>query len=66
MTEPITHRTETEPAGWRSGQRVARKGTGELGTIVAANGKIKVKWDGGRTSYYGPEDRINVQLKEAD
>jgi hypothetical protein len=48
MTQPQPQ-TETELAGWRAGQRVSRKDTEELGTIVEANGKIKVKWDGGRT-----------------
>ena len=48
MTQPKPQ-IETELAGWRAGQRVSRKDTEELGTIVEANGKIKVKWDGGRT-----------------
>jgi hypothetical protein len=42
------------------GQRVARTGTHELGTVVAINRTIKVKWDNGRTSYYkaDPDYRI--------
>ena len=36
----------------REGQRVCRMTTDELGTVVEADGKIKVKWDGGRTSYF--------------
>ena len=41
-------------ASWRTGRRVSRviDDTQELGTILAANGEIKVKWDSGRTSYY--------------
>lgn len=37
---------------WRAGQRVSRKDSEELGTVLEANGEIKVKWDGGRTSYF--------------
>jgi hypothetical protein len=40
------------PADWHAGQRVARVDSCHLGTIVEANGEIKVKWDDGRTSYY--------------
>jgi hypothetical protein len=32
-------------AAWRIGQRVSRKNTKELGTIVVTDGTIKVKWD---------------------
>jgi hypothetical protein len=63
MTQPKPQ-TETELAGWRAGQRVSRKDTEELGTIVEANGKIKVKWDGGRTSYFRRRLPANVRLKE--
>jgi hypothetical protein len=34
------------------GQRVERKDTDESGTVTKANGEVKVKWDGGKTSYY--------------
>jgi hypothetical protein len=63
MTQPKPQ-TETDLAGWRAGQRVSRKDTEELGTIVEANGKIKVKWDGGRTSYFRRNMPANVRLKE--
>ena len=53
-----------KPAYWRKGQRVCRNGTDILGTIVAANGQIKVKWDGGRTSYFH-RDRF-AKLHSAD
>ena len=36
----------------RTGQRVSRKDGAERGTVVEADGKVKVKWDSGRTSYY--------------
>jgi hypothetical protein len=49
---------------WLVGQRVARKDTDEQGTIVHADGEIKVKWDGGRTSYYRRGVPANVQLKD--
>jgi hypothetical protein len=42
---------------WRVGQRVSRNDSQELGTIVEADGEIKVKWDDGRTSYYSRANR---------
>ena len=36
----------------RFGQRVSRKDSDELGTVLEAKSPIKVKWDGGRTSYF--------------
>lgn len=46
------------PVSGLSGQRVYREdkdGRQKTGTIVEATGvTIKVKWDTGRTSYYGP------------
>jgi hypothetical protein len=50
---------------WRVGQRVTRRDTEEQGTIAAANGQIKVKWDGGRTSYYDRITPANVQLSQS-
>jgi len=52
-------------ATWHVGQRVARKNTQELGTVVEHNGSIKVRWDGGRTSYFRHSETANVKLKEA-
>jgi hypothetical protein len=49
-------------ATWRVGQRVSRKTTGELGTVIETDGAIKVKWDGGRTSYFRHSESANVQL----
>ena len=50
------------PARWRTGQRVCRITTEERGTIVEADGKIKVQWDGGRTSYFRRGKPANVKL----
>lgn len=33
-----------ERSTWLTGQRVERKDTDELGTVVKINGNIKVKW----------------------
>ncbi len=48
---------------WQVGQRVQRKNTNELGTVVSVDGQVKVKWDGGRTSYFRHAERANVQLE---
>jgi hypothetical protein len=53
---------EGERREWRAGRRVSRKDTGETGTIVEANGEVKVKWDGGRTSYFRRNVPANVRL----
>jgi hypothetical protein len=47
---------------WSVGQRVARKDSNELGTVVQTDGKIKVKWDDGRTSYFIHGKRANVRI----
>jgi hypothetical protein len=52
-------------ATWRVGQRVSRKTTKELGTVVGRNGSIKVKWDAGRTSYFRHGEEANVKLNKA-
>jgi hypothetical protein len=44
-------------AAWRIGQRVSRRRGQELGTITEINGKVKVKWDGGRKAFLGPMTR---------
>jgi hypothetical protein len=53
-------------ATWHVGQRVSRKNTRELGTVIAnnGNGSMKVKWDAGRTSYFRHGEAANVKLKE--
>ena len=49
-------------ATWPVGQRVSRKDSEELGTVIKINGSIKVKWDGGRTSYFRHDTQANIQL----
>ena len=44
-------------------QRVARKDNTEFGTVTEANGRVKVKWDGGQTSYFRRDERANVKEK---
>jgi hypothetical protein len=57
----VTDKINSE--GWQVGQRVCREDTQELGTIVEADHQIKVKWDGGRTSYFDRDKPSNVKLK---
>ena len=45
----------------RIGQRVCRMTTDEQGTVTEADGEIKVKWDGGRTSYFRRGQMANVR-----
>ena len=51
---------------WRVGQRVSRKNSNELGTIMETDGAIKVKWDNGQTSYYRHGQEANVELERLD
>jgi hypothetical protein len=53
-------------ASWRTGRRVSQviDDTQEVGTILAANGEIKVKWDSGRTSYYRRSVPANLRLQD--
>ncbi len=44
------------------GQRVCRKATDEFGTVTESNGKVGVKWDNGRTSYFRRDKAANVRL----
>jgi len=50
-------------ANWQIGQRVCRKNTNELGTVMETDGKIKVKWDDGATSYFLHANHANVELE---
>jgi hypothetical protein len=61
MLEPIPT-VSANRATWPVGQRVSRKDTQELGTVIKINGSIKVKWDGGRTSYFRHGTQANIQL----
>jgi hypothetical protein len=51
---------------WRVGKRVSRKDAEEFGTVVEANDEIKVKWDGGRTSYFRRDQPANVRSVEPE
>jgi len=54
----------SDPANWHVGQRVARTDSDHSGTIVEADGEIKVKWDDGRTSYYRRKVPTNIKPEE--
>ena len=51
-----------DAATLRIGQRVCRMTTDEKGTVTEADGEIKVKWDGGRSSYFRRGEYANVRL----
>jgi hypothetical protein len=51
---------------WRVGERVSRKNSDELGTVVKIDGKIKVRWDAGQTSYFRHGQQANVQQETVD
>jgi len=59
VTDPIP---TVDRATWLVGQRVSRIDTEELGTVIEINGAIKVRWDGGRTSYFRHGEAANIQL----
>jgi hypothetical protein len=61
MTEDISTVTANR-IKWRVGQRVSRKDTEELGTVIQIDGAIKVKWDGGRTSNFRHGKSANTKL----
>lgn len=66
MTMPDTSPTVgANRATWRIGQRVTRKDSGELGTVIETDGSIKVKWDTGQTSYFRHGQSANVELEDA-
>jgi hypothetical protein len=49
---------------WQVGNRVSRRDGSELGTIEEADdkAKIRIKWDGGQTSYFRRDRRASVKL----
>ena len=63
MATPKTNPVTADRATWPIGQRVSRKDTKELGTVVQTDGSIRVRWDGGRTSYFRHGRAANVKLK---
>ena len=54
-TIPIAKDRATGPVG----QRISRRDSRELGTVVKTNGKIEMNWDSGQTSYYRHGERAN-------
>ncbi len=46
---------------WYVGQRVAREGSDEQGTVIETMPRLKVKWDGGSTSYFNRDKPGNVK-----
>ena len=56
----------TDRTTWQIGQRVVRKNNAELGTVTEKNGKIKVAWDSGRTSYFRHDQWANLTLDAVD
>lgn len=48
---------------WGVGTRVIRKTSDDLGTVAETNGKVKVKWDNGQTSYFNHGKPSNVKLE---
>jgi hypothetical protein len=52
-------------SGWPVGTRVKRKNTDQRGTVVEQDGgSTKVKWDGGKTSYYRHGELGDVQREK--
>lgn len=51
---------------WTTGRRVSRPDGKDTGTIVEAGSEIKVKWDSGRTSYFGRGKAANVRLEDVE
>ncbi len=49
---------------WRPGARVSRINPSEVGTVVAADGVLKVKSDDGRTSYFHRERPANLRMAD--
>ncbi|VIO71468.1 hypothetical protein CI1B_36520 [Bradyrhizobium ivorense] len=57
--------TPADRSAWHIGQRVSCKNHDELGIVVEVNGQVKVRWDGGRTSYFSHDDKANVEIAPA-
>jgi hypothetical protein len=63
MTKPAAE-PNWIPASWHAGVRVRRVDSSERGTIVEADGAIKVRWDSGRTSYYRRKVPANIRIEQ--
>ena len=48
---------------WPADPRVCRRDTREFGTVIEIGVQIKVRWDGGKTSYFRCGQESNVQLE---
>jgi len=59
----MDHAVTTKRHTWPVVLRVSRKDTQELGTVVEHDGEVKMKWDGGKTSYYRHGQQANIGLK---
>ena len=46
---------------WYVGQRVSRDDSDEQGTVVETLPRLKVKWDGGSTSYFNRDEPANLR-----
>ena len=55
-----------EARRWQLGRRVSRSTTNEQGTVVETGPSIKVRWDGGGTSYFRllPANVSVIELKK--
>lgn len=49
---------------WQIGQQVVRDDGSETGTVIDANGSIKVLWENGQTSYFRHGRQGNVKKAE--
>jgi hypothetical protein len=65
LAEQAMSKTSEDRVNWRVGQRVSRKDSRQLGTVIEKDGTIKVKWDDGRTSYYRHKTPGNVKKAPA-
>ena len=62
---PDAYDMAAQSAAWRIGERVARIGSGNRGTVdEVTEHAVKIKWDSGATSYYRRDDVGRVLLKE--
>ena len=53
---------DVDKINWRNGQRVERVDSNEQGTVMQEGANVKVRWDGGATSYFKSGKAGNVKL----
>jgi hypothetical protein len=51
---------------WYVGQRVTRVKPEKIGTVVEVDGRMKVKWDTGGTSYYSLDQSRTIRPVESE